>query len=693
MATLDEERYLRHIWLLGEGGLFVLRGLISREVTNSGSTLDNLLQNGRALFRSILREQNQHLFPSSTTVNADIYTWDMSLLLCVLKRMFWSSLSLAEKASIRTLKTFRDDFQGHPTIMTMSESDYSINRQLLEQSLRHISSKINANVEIEVIINRTASGNIDVQSAFKHIKEIHDFKTSFLCALEDKFQQITPKLSSIDTTTTAIQEKQERIIRSLTELKNLNVQKTKHEFKRELITILHTGCDNEENKKKATDVLFDFVKIIQSKSTFSDEEVKDIIRTRIEWYGNVSLDLMDDVTKWFGDINGLSDTIPGYPYLGSIRVPIYCTSVTGILQFLNYLNGNQCRHRLSSISSSISTMLGFTCSFTWTINPVDLQNVFPSFCLKCRYSDKEKTQPTDKKAGLQSSFHGIQEDPYKEETEMQFAEVVQLPKTTIYETLMSAETHSILCDEKDHRRSDVIGIDVLPNGYILIVCFFDKKILKLNKNFEVIADCILPGHPNDVCYIGNGKAALCLDYDDIVIVDISNYLVVGGLLKIQKSCSCIACYDNLLYIGDRKGCVFTYSLDTYCLVRCLHKWNNFMHSPRGNIAISKDGQNIFIKYGQGLRKLDIHGNIISAFQIGENKSPSPFCVIYDGTILSCDFYTCNLRQIEHYDGLEVRQKQIFEEPKLISSMCYDKKHSRLLIADCLMCVHEFKLDI
>jgi hypothetical protein len=96
MATLDEERYLRHMWLLGEGGLFVLRGLVSREVTNSGSTLDNLLQNGRALFRDILREQFQHLFPSTTTVNADVYTWDMSLLLCVLKRMFWSSLSLVD---------------------------------------------------------------------------------------------------------------------------------------------------------------------------------------------------------------------------------------------------------------------------------------------------------------------------------------------------------------------------------------------------------------------------------------------------------------------------------------------------------------------------------------------------------------------------------------------------------------------
>ncbi|XP_060563417.1 uncharacterized protein LOC132722848 isoform X2 [Ruditapes philippinarum] len=456
-----------------------------------------------------------------------------------------------------------------------------------------------------------------------------------------KFQQITPKLSSIDTTTTAIQEKQERIIRSLTELKNLNVQKTKHEFKRELITILQTGCDNEENKKKATDVLFDFVKIIQSKSTFTDEEVKDIIRTRIEWYGNVSLDLINDVTEWFGDINGLSDTNPGYPYLGSIRVPIYSTSVTGILQFWKYLNGNQCRHRLSSISSSISTMLGFTCSFTWTVNPMDLQNVFPSFCLKCRYSDKENTQSTDKKAELQSSFLGVQ----KEETEMQFGEVDK--KVTF------AETHAIL-----HRRSDFISIDVLPNGDVLVARFFDKTMFMFNQNFEDKADCILPGHPNDVCYIGNGKAVICLDYNDIVIVHVSKNLVVGRPLEIQESCSCIACYDNLLYIGDCKCCVFTYSLDTNCLVRCLHKWNNFMHSPRGNIAISKDGQNIFIKYGQVLRTLDIHGNIISAILIGKNKSPSPFCVIYDGTILSCDFYSCTLRQIEHYDRLVVRQKQM-----------------------------------
>jgi hypothetical protein len=198
-----------------------------------------------------------------------------------------------------------------------------------------------------------------------------------------------------------------------------------------------------------------------------------------------------------------------------------------------------------------------------------------------------------------------------------------------------------------------------------------------------------------VCYIGNGKAALCLDYNDIVIVDVSNNLVVGGLLEIQEFCSCIACYGDLLNKVDHNGCVFTYSLDTYSLVRCFYKWNNFMYSPRGNIAISEDERYIFIKYGPVLLKLDIHGKLISAITIGKNKSSSPFCVIYDGTILSCDFYSCNFRQGNHDAKLVVREKAIFVKPKLIhvSSMCNDKKHSRLLIADCLMCVHEFKLDI
>jgi hypothetical protein len=79
----------------------------------------------------------------------------------------------------------------------MNASDYSKNRQLLEQVLRQIASGINGIVEIESIIKRTATGRIDSDFIFTFIKEIHDVKTSCLTAVKDMLQPVNSKVSSI----------------------------------------------------------------------------------------------------------------------------------------------------------------------------------------------------------------------------------------------------------------------------------------------------------------------------------------------------------------------------------------------------------------------------------------------------------------------------------------------------------------
>ena len=198
MATLDNERYLRHVWLLGEGGLLVMRRVVEREAVNSGHTLEQLLLKNKLLFQNILPEQRKCLFPTSTTVNASLDTWDMSLLLLVLKKVFWKSLKPADKSCVSTLKTYRNDIQGQPTCVSMAALDYSTNRQILEQSLRSIAYGVNLKDEIEDLITRTKSGNIDIQKAIENIKEIHEYKSEMIHALEEKFDRVYSVLNDMD---------------------------------------------------------------------------------------------------------------------------------------------------------------------------------------------------------------------------------------------------------------------------------------------------------------------------------------------------------------------------------------------------------------------------------------------------------------------------------------------------------------
>ncbi|XP_060587770.1 uncharacterized protein LOC132743253 [Ruditapes philippinarum] len=375
MASLDEERYLRYLWLLGEGGLFVLRGVVFREATKSGSTLDTLLHNGRAQFNDVLKEQQNRLFPTPTTVNADINTWDMTLIFVVLKRLFWKGLSLSESAYLKSLKTYRNAFQGHPTQLSMNASDYSSNRQLLEQALRQIASGINGIVEIENIIKRTATGRIDSDFIFTFIKEIYDFKTSFLSAMEDMVHCVNEKVSSI-------QGNQEIILRKLTDLQNKHLRKTKYKYSRELRIIIQAECDTEEKQRKANDLLFEFVEIIYSDTAIRSDEIRRIITQRVEWYGEPTLQLLDDLIEWFSDIEDLSDGV-GKPLIGSIILPISCSSVTGILTLLKYMDDSQSKQCLSKISSTVSVLLRFPCSLSWKVEPMSLRSALSS---SCKYS-------------------------------------------------------------------------------------------------------------------------------------------------------------------------------------------------------------------------------------------------------------------------------------------------------------------
>ncbi|XP_060560190.1 uncharacterized protein LOC132720164 [Ruditapes philippinarum] len=129
----------------------------------------------------------------------------------------------------------------------------------------------------------------------------------------------------------------------------------------------------KKKQKKAIKVLFDFVKIIQDKNSFDYDEIKMIISQRVEWYGDIIFQLLDDLIEWFTDIDKLSDGL-GKPRLGCIIIPMFCSSVTGCFTVLEYVNSSQYKEHLSRISTIVSTLFGFSCSFNWVVEPTSLQS-------------------------------------------------------------------------------------------------------------------------------------------------------------------------------------------------------------------------------------------------------------------------------------------------------------------------------
>jgi hypothetical protein len=202
MATLDQERYLRNLLLLGEGSMFVLRCLVDQEVIRSGQTLEELLLRNQLRFNNILEEQRQVLYPSPGTANADVNTWDVSLILLVVKKLFYQGLPHAIVSDIDALKGFRNSIQAHPCNLSMDETEFSENQQRIQNLLRNIAGYVNESVEGLII--KSEKGSIDITSAIQRIHETQAFSTSFKLSIEKQFEHVKAKLSSLEKCVTTI---------------------------------------------------------------------------------------------------------------------------------------------------------------------------------------------------------------------------------------------------------------------------------------------------------------------------------------------------------------------------------------------------------------------------------------------------------------------------------------------------------
>lgn len=191
MSTIGNERYLRYLLVLGKGGLLVLRGVVEREVAKERVTLNEKLSMNRHKFTSLYRSQYIKLFPTYTTVNADLSTWDISVLYLVLRRIFWNRLSPEDKASITDLKDLRDA-TSHFDDMCMDDNTYAASSAELKGCLTSIASGLSELIinEIDNLVSNTDSEMINIQTGMNYVKELNEFKVEMLDALGGKLDGI-----------------------------------------------------------------------------------------------------------------------------------------------------------------------------------------------------------------------------------------------------------------------------------------------------------------------------------------------------------------------------------------------------------------------------------------------------------------------------------------------------------------------
>ncbi|XP_060558733.1 uncharacterized protein LOC132719016 [Ruditapes philippinarum] len=198
MATIDNERHIRYMLLLHEGGILVLREILRIETTKAGKPLGNILSANEAVLKRKMDKQTySNVFGSGG--NQDIDTWDISLLATMILHLFENSVPGDIKKCIRDLKDLRNNVAHSPSL-SLSSEEYENNRKNLAAILMKMCVGVDRMVydKCQNLIKDVAVGPIDIRSALERVEELKKCDKVIHTLLESYFQKMEEVSIKVD---------------------------------------------------------------------------------------------------------------------------------------------------------------------------------------------------------------------------------------------------------------------------------------------------------------------------------------------------------------------------------------------------------------------------------------------------------------------------------------------------------------
>lgn len=192
MEEAGNERFLRYMLLLSEGGQLVLKNVLLREVSKRKPSLEAILSNSRHNLSEIIKNQHQYkqIFPTQSTVNADISTWDITLLCLIIIHVFGKDLPESELKDVKDIYESRIRLEGMVSSLALQEADYRKMRLHLAMCLLHLSSATNFETQYECLDIVSTSGvkPLSLHSTLQQLAELHEFENETLEAVCSKLE-------------------------------------------------------------------------------------------------------------------------------------------------------------------------------------------------------------------------------------------------------------------------------------------------------------------------------------------------------------------------------------------------------------------------------------------------------------------------------------------------------------------------
>ncbi|XP_060566908.1 uncharacterized protein LOC132725737 [Ruditapes philippinarum] len=233
----------------------------------------------------------------------------------------------------------------------------------------------------------------------------------------------------------------------------------------------------------------------------------------------------------------------------------------------------------------------------------------------------------------------------------------------------------------DSNQCYIIDICQLADGTIILADYYNKRIKRLNVNYN-IKDCLdLESSPRGICYTGNFEVAVKLVNRKVWFISVGSSLskvrdisVTGGDYNGMTYC------DGELWVSDVNG-VNVYSM-TGTLIKTINNGVNGQRIFKSNIQQKVvNGDTVIVTdYSDGAVCLNRDGTVKRELRDKRLAITRGVCVANGGTMFICGGTSHNIMMFDR-DGKclgELVDNQGGLKNPL--AMCYDKKKNCVLVA-------------
>ncbi|XP_060553840.1 uncharacterized protein LOC132714920 isoform X2 [Ruditapes philippinarum] len=353
MASIGNDRYLRYLLLVGQGGTITLRGILIRDI---GSPLPDVLDHNRAKLKMKKNEMDRIFTENGIS---DINKWDIAILSKIILQLCRGKTPAEELDYIRILQSLRNELSHPGSLAINDDKEYVEQWRHAGCTLTKLSKNLDRSIrdECQNLIENCKSGLINRQETLHMLGSISQYDN-----------KISEQLAIL---TRRVEELTEQVIIIMKEIEDL-----RQEVEQYILS--------ERDAKCRTMAVLESRLTIRGDNTQLTELAEEILE-RVFRRASKRTQVPEDETQLISEVRQFLDEMEAHEgvYVCGIKkeciqVKIVFENFKGLLKLLEFFQSNEFRNRLHGLIKAMEEMNDSQYQITFEIDKDNVDSITKS---------------------------------------------------------------------------------------------------------------------------------------------------------------------------------------------------------------------------------------------------------------------------------------------------------------------------